>query len=111
MLRDGVVTPVIPRIAADDSFYAQPNSGQRTMFGDCLSGIVRTTRRETTARGEKGTQQDLIATDDANQQLSHLSPLATVDPAPRASLRYPRPEARAATELSCSLGNLPEQPV
>lgn len=58
-------------MAAADSFYSHPAAPGSTIFSDSLGGILRATRRKAAMLAEKGTQYQLVAANDNQQNLFH----------------------------------------
>ena len=61
MLRRGVVSAGVPGVATQQSFNAEPPSFYYTVFSYDFAGVMGTTGGKSARRGDKRTDQVLIA--------------------------------------------------
>jgi len=59
------------RVAATDAFDAHPTASAGTIFLDRLRSVLRTARRKPAMLTQKGTQYQLVGTNDGLQNLFH----------------------------------------
>ena len=102
-----------PRMALGNAPYPHPSAGERTPLPDGLDHIRRARRLMTTVAAEPGRNQNLIAPNEKNQNISEESHHSTVqkdhpspshfEPIPRSVSLLAIPEKTSYQEIDCCL--------